>query len=169
MNKTAIFYAFHTNKTAKAAEKLIACWGKDKLDIINAEELTNEQFQAYDNYIVGVATWWDGELPNYWDELVPAIEDMDLKGKKFAIFGLGDQKCYTENFNDGVGLFADLVEAQGATLVGYTSANDYTFEGSKALREGNQFCGLCLDQENQSDKSDKRIEDWIKLLKKELK
>ncbi|MFV0521554.1 MAG: flavodoxin [Mangrovibacterium sp.] len=168
MSKTAIFYAFHANKTAKVAEKIIEAFGKEKLEIVNAEEVSEETFLAYDNYIIGVATWWDGELPNYWDEFVPAIDEMDLKGKKFAIFGLGDQECYGENFNDGVGLFAALVEERGATVVAYTSAEDYDFEHSEALHGENQFCGLCLDQENQPDKSGKRIEDWIRVLRTEF-
>lgn len=166
--KTVLFYGFHTVKTAKAAEKIADAFGRNQLDVLNAEEVSEEQFLSYDNYIIGTATWWDGELPNYWDEFVPAIEDMDLKGKKFAIFGLGDQKCYTENFNDGVGLFAALVEAQGATVIGYTSAEGYSFEASKALRQDNRLCGLCLDQENQSDLSAKRIKEWVKTLQKEF-
>lgn len=47
--------------------------------------------------IVGASTWFDGELPTYWDELVPELESLDLKGKKVAIFGLGDQKNYPDN------------------------------------------------------------------------
>ncbi|MFV0366192.1 MAG: flavodoxin [Mangrovibacterium sp.] len=164
MKNTALFYGFHTRKTAKTAEKIAEAYGREKLDIINAEEITEEQFLAYEHYIIGVATWWDGELPNYWDEFVPAIEDIDLSGKTFAIFGLGDQECYGENFNDGVGLFAELLEERGATIVGFTSTEGYNFEHSVALREGKQFCGLCLDEENQAELTDKRITNWVKSL-----
>ncbi|MFV0555126.1 MAG: flavodoxin [Mangrovibacterium sp.] len=162
--KTSLLYGFHTHKTAEAAEKIAAAYGKEKLEIINAEEITEAQFLAYDYYIIGVATWWDGELPNYWDEFVPALEEMDLTGKKFAIFGLGDQACYGENFNDGIGLFAQIIEQQGGTIVGYTSAEGYRFEHSEALRESNQFCGLCLDEVNQSELTDQRIAAWVNRL-----
>jgi flavodoxin I len=43
------------------------------------EEISEEIFTAYDQMILGVSTWFDGELPNYWDEFVPAIEDMNLE------------------------------------------------------------------------------------------
>ncbi|MFV0376617.1 MAG: flavodoxin [Mangrovibacterium sp.] len=168
MSKTAIFYSFHTNKTSKVSEKIIEAFGKENLDIINAEEVTEENFLKYTNYIVGVATWWDGELPNYWDEFVPAIDDMNLKGKKFAIYGLGDQKTYTENFNDGVGIFAELIESRGGQLVGFTSREGYNYEGSRAER-GNQFCGLCIDQENQPRLTKDRVEKWVEALKKDFK
>lgn len=168
MSKTAIFYSFHTNKTSKVSEKIIEAFGKENLDVINAEEVNEENFLKYDNYIIGVATWWDGELPNYWDEFVPAIEDLDLKGKKFAIYGLGDQKAYPENFNDGVGIFAELIESRGAKSVGFTSREGYTYESSRAER-GDQFCGLCIDQENQPRMTKDRIEKWVETLKKEFK
>lgn len=162
-----MFYSFHANKTSKVSEKIVETFGADKLEVVNAEEVNEENFLKFDNYIIGVATWWDGELPNYWDEFVPAIEDMDLSGKKFAIFGLGDQKGYPENFNDGIGLFANIIEAQGGKVVGYTSAEGYDFESSVALR-GDQFCGLAIDQENQARLTKKRVEDWVNQIKIEF-
>ena len=94
MKKTAIFYSFNTKNSSKVAEKIKKAFGESELETINTEELTEEQFLVYDNLILSVPTWFDGELPNYWDEFVPALEELDLKGKKIAIFGLGDQKGY---------------------------------------------------------------------------
>ena len=168
MKKIGIFYSFNSNKTAKIGEKVLEAFGKVDIEAINAEEVTEEKFTKYDNIIVGVPTWFDGELPNYWDEFVPALEDIDLNGKQIAIYGLGDQKGYPENFNDGVGIFAELVERQGAHVVGFTAREGYTYEGSKAER-GDQFCGLCIDQENQARLTKKRVANWVEQLKKEFK
>lgn len=168
MSKTGIFYSFHTNKTSKVSEKIVEAFGSENLEVINAEEVNEQTFLKFDNYIIGVATWWDGELPNYWDEFVPALEDMDLSGKKFAIYGLGDQKGYPENFNDGVGIFAELIESLGGKLVGFTSREGYTYEASRAER-GDQFCGLCIDQENQARLTKGRVEKWVEQLKSEFK
>jgi flavodoxin I len=167
MEKVGVFYSFSSNKTARLGEKIIITFGSELVEKVNAENVTVEEFLRYKNYIVGVPTWFDGELPLYWDEFVPAIKDMDLKGRKFAIYGLGDQKGYPENFNDGVGLFVELVTAQGADIVGYTAIDGYEFEGSIAVKNG-MFCGLCLDQENQAKLSDKRIANWVEQLKKEF-
>jgi flavodoxin I len=167
MEKVGIFFSYGSNKTSRLAEKIIEHFGSELIEKVNADSVTVEQFVKFKNYIVGVPTWFDGELPIYWDEFVPAIKDIDLSGRKFAIFGLGDQKGYSENFNDGVGLFADLVSHQGAVVVGYTDIEGYRFEGSKALKDG-RFCGLCLDQENQAKLSEKRISEWVEQLKKEF-
>jgi flavodoxin I len=167
MKKTGIFYSFNSNKTAKIGKKIAEAFGSANLEEVNVEDVTEEKFLSFDNIIAGVPTWFDGELPNYWDEFVPALEDLDLKGKKIAIYGLGDQKEYAENFNDGVGIMAEIFENCGGEIVGFTSREGYTYEHSKAER-GDQFCGLCLDQENQARKTQKRIDDWVKQLNKEF-
>ena len=94
MKKIALIYSFNTTKSKNAAKKIIAEIGEDKIDSLNAEEITGEEFLKYDKYILSLPTWFDGELPNYWDEFVPELEDLPLKGKTFALFGLGDQKNY---------------------------------------------------------------------------
>jgi flavodoxin I len=114
--------------------------------------------------ILGVPTWFDGELPNYWDEFVPAIEDLDMTGKKVAIYGLADQKGYPENFGDAVGLMANLLKQRGAEIVGETSTEGYTFESSRAIQNG-KFVGLILDQENQARLTQARLDMWIKQVK----
>ena len=88
MKKTAIIYSFNTKKTAKIAERIREAFNDENMDAVNVEEISEEQFLAYEQAILGVATWFDGELPNYWDEFVPALEDMDLSGRKYALFGL---------------------------------------------------------------------------------
>ncbi len=165
MKKTAIFYSFNTKNSSKVAEKIKQSYGESNLDTINAEEVTEEQFLTYDNLILSVPTWFDGELPNYWDEFVPALEEMDLKDKTIAIFGLGDQKGYPENFGDAIGIMANLVENQGAKVVGTTSTKGYTFEKSRGAKNG-IFYGLMIDAENQDDLTDERVNNWVKEIKK---
>jgi flavodoxin I len=165
MNKTAIIYSFNTKKTARVAERIREAFANDQLIPVNAEDLTGETFLSYNQIIMGVPTWFDGELPNYWDEFVPALEEMNLAGKKIALFGLGDQVGYPENFLDGVGIMANILEEQGATLVGFTPVEGYNFESSLALR-GDRFAGLAIDYENQGSMNKQRISAWVEELKK---
>jgi flavodoxin I len=167
MEKIALIYSFNTRKTSQAAEKIAQEFG-DSVEKINAETLTEEQFLSFKNMILGVPTWFDGELPNYWDEFVPAIEDFNLKGKTVAIFGNGNQKGYPENFVDGVGIMANLVKSRGAQIAGITSAKGYVFESSKAFEDG-QFLGLALDFENNASQMAGKVKKWVEQLKKEFK
>jgi len=167
MSKTAILYSFNTQKTTRAAKMIIEAFG-DRLEEVNVEEITVKQFMAFEHYILGVPTWFDGELPNYWDEFLPDLEELNLKGKTFALYGAGDQKGYPENYVDAIGLLANVIEERGGSLVGFVSTDGYDFESSKALR-GNKFCGLALDFENQARLVKPRIAKWVEQLKKEFK
>ncbi len=164
---TAIIYSFHTHKSKKVAEKVIEAWGKDKIEVVNAEELEKELLEKYDNFILSAPTWFDGELPNYWDEFVPDLEEMDLSGKKFAVFGLGDQKEYPENFCDAIGILVEIIEQCDGKVVGHVPAEGYTFESSRAKR-GDEFVGLPLDQENQARLTDERVKTWVEQLREEF-
>ena len=91
MKTIGLFYAMNAAKTSHIAEKIREDLGGVKvIEVVLIEKAWQNDFQAYDNMIVGASTWFDGELPTYWDELVPELESLDLKGKKVAIFGLGD-------------------------------------------------------------------------------
>ena len=167
MGKTVLFYSFNSTKTAKIAGIIHNAFTGVDIQLVNVEEVKTEQFHDFDNLIIGVPTWFDGELPNYWDELLPALEDLDFSKQKIAVFGLGDQKGYPENFCDGIGLMAEFFESKGAAIVGEFPLEGYTFESSKAVKNG-QFVGLPLDQENQARLTSGRIEQWVLLLKKEF-
>ena len=149
MKKIGLFYGTTTTKTASIAKKIKEAFGSDKVDLVSVEDAWKKDFESYDNIIVGVATWFDGELPNHWDEVRPELEALNLKGKKVAIFGLGDQVRYPENF------------------VGFTSIDGFNFEMSRAIRD-HIFVGLAIDKENQSKQTNDRIKNWVEQLKKEF-
>ena len=168
MKRTAIIYSFNTQKSQKVAEKIVAVFGEKNIEAINAEELTKDIFDKFDNFILSAPTWFDGELPNYWDEFVPDLEEMDLADKTFAVFGLGDQKGYPENFCDAIGILVEILEECGANIIGETSLDGYAYESSKAERDG-QFVGLPIDQENQARLTQSRVESWVVQLRKQMK
>lgn len=168
MKTIGLFYAMNAAKTSHIAEKIREDLGGVKVtEVVLIERAWQNDFQAYDNMIVGASTWFDGELPTYWDELIPELETLDLKGKKVAVFGLGDQKNYPDNFVDGMGILADAFQKAGAELVGYTSTDGYVFSQSRAVRDG-KFCGLVIDQENQPQLTAKRVADCCKQIKEEF-
>lgn len=167
MKKIGLFYGSSTAKTAAVAQKVKEAFHDIQVDIIPVENSGEADFEAYDHIIAGSSTWFDGELPDYWDEVMPVVTSADLKGKKVAVFGLGDQVKYPDNFVDAIGYLAEAFVNRGAILIGYTSAEGYNFNQSQALKKG-MFMGLALDIENQSDKTDERIRKWVDQLKSEF-
>lgn len=167
MKKIGLFYKTDSDKTALVAKKIQQEFG-NTIEIVPVENAWEKNFEAYDNLIIGTSTWFDGELPTYWDEMLPELKSLNLKNKKVAIFGLGDQVNYPENFVDGIGIMAEVLKDAGATLVGFTSPKEYQFERSRALKN-NKLLGLAIDLENQDDKTDRRVKEWSEQLKKEFK
>ena len=92
MKKIGLFYATKAERTSWVAEKIQKEFGKEKIETVPIEQAWQNDFAAYDCFIVGASTWFDGELPTYWDELLPELRTMKLKGKKVAIFGLGSRR-----------------------------------------------------------------------------
>lgn len=167
MSRIGLFYGKNANTTAEAAKKIRAAMGAVAVELMPIEDAWKDDFETCDHLIVGASTWFDGELPDYWDEVLPLFKALNLKGKKVAIFGLGDQENYPDNFVDGMGYLAKAFEAAGADLVGDTALEGYVFNKSEAVR-GGRFVGLVLDEDNQPELSEGRIKAWTEQLKKVL-
>ena len=168
MKKIGLFYGGTTAKTAVVALKIQEAFAENEVVLIPIEGATRKEFESFDNIIAGTSTWFDGELPTYWDEFLPEIESIDMTGKKVALFGLGDQERYPDNFVDGIGILAEAFTKSNAELVGFMPVSDYQFTQSRAVKEGH-FLGLALDVENQSEQTEERILKWVAELKKEFR
>jgi flavodoxin I len=164
--KIGIFYGSSTGQTELVAEKLQQLFGEENADLINVDGAVIKDLEKYPYLILGTPTWGVGEMQDDWEDFSEVLEKADLKGKKIALFGLGDQDTYPDSFADGVGILYEKVKDK-TKVVGRWNRNGYSFNESEAFRE-NVFIGLILDQENQADKTNERLEKWVEMLKKEF-
>ncbi len=164
MSKIGLFFGTDTGNTETVSETIVEkineLAGEDIVDLNEIFEKTASDIEEYDLLILGQPTWYDGELQGDWEEFLPEIKKADLKGKKIALFGLGDQYGYASYFCDALGVYADIIEEQGGELVGFTSVEGYEHDESKAQR-GDQFVGLCLDVDNEEDLTEERLDNWL--------
>jgi flavodoxin I len=165
--KIGIFYGSSTGQTEAVAEKLHRIIGEDKADIFNVDSAGREDLERYPYLILGTPTWALGDMQDDWEDFITTLEAVNLKGKKIALFGLGDQDTYPESFADGVGVLYDKIKGK-TTIVGEWPNAGYQFNESAALK-GKHFVGLIIDQENQSSKTDERLRKWVEILMKEFK
>jgi flavodoxin I len=124
-------------------------------------------FVRFENVIIGCPTWNVGELQSDWETFYDELENIDFSGKKVAYFGPGDQVGYPDTFEDAMGMLEEKITEQGGTTVGYWPREGYEFSESQALR-GDQFVGLVLDENNQSELTEECIQDWVAQLKQEF-
>lgn len=160
MSKTIVVYGSTTGTCEGIAQTLGEKLGAD---VINVSDLTADELSSADNLVLGTSTWGAGELQDDWYDGVSLVKLADLSGKKVAIFGCGDSASYSDTFCGGMKEIYDAAVAAGATVVGAVSTDGYTFDDSDAAVDG-QFVGLALDDINESDKTEERIDAWIPIL-----
>merc|ERR1712193_153968 len=94
------------------------------------------------------------------------LTSLDLKGKKVAIFGMGDQAGYADNYCDAMDELEECFKKQGAEIVGAWPTEGYEHEESKSVR-GDNFVGCAFDEDNQPDESEGRAQKWVEQIKGE--
>ncbi len=88
-----------------------------------------------------------------------------LSSKEVALFGCGDSESYCDTFCDGIGVLYEELKGTGCKFIGnHVPTGDYNFSSSTAVVDG-EFAGLPLDEMNESDKTEGRIDNWVKSLK----
>lgn len=156
-----LFYGSSTCYTEMAGEKIRQVIGEDRVDIFNIADTPIVQAEFYDYLIFGIPTWDYGELQEHWEDIWDEIDQVNFSGRKFAIYGLGDQIGYPEWFLDAMGYLHAKLVALGGIPCGYWPRAGYEFEASTALTaDGDYFVGLALDEENEFQLSQQRIETW---------
>ena len=137
------------------------------VELKNIVKVEPADFEKYSSFILGTPTLGEGELPENWDTFLPELDAMDFSDKTIALYGLGDQEQYAHEFVDGLGILFEKFEELGANIVGFWPTDGYEYTISRAELD-DQFCGLVLDQDNQSDLTRERLETWISQIKPAL-
>ena len=150
--RLGIFYAPSGGSVHKVARLI-----KQKLvdlqpDLFVISDVTPLRLLSYHNLILVCSSF------------LPKMLRIRLEGRKVAIVGLGDHVSYPNNFVDGMGILGRTIGEIGGQLIGETETRDYIFNDSRALQEG-KFIGLPLDEDYEADKTETRIDNWLKGLR----
>ena len=174
MTKVGIFFGTDTGNTRRVAKDIATALGADlAAKPVNIRNAKVTDMLAYDILILGTPTYGEGLLPGLstgnatesWEEFLPTLAGQDFSGKKVAIYGLGNQKSYPDEFVNAAYFLYEQFKQCGATIIGEWTTEGYNFQASKAVVDG-CFVGLALDQENQKDLTPDRLDVWLKMLAK---
>merc|ERR1712014_176305 len=162
-----LLYATQTGNCETVAGYIASEAGVEAADI---GDYSAEDLAEFDGLIVGCPTW-NTDADEYrsgtaWYYVIDDIKGTDLSGKTVAVFGVGDQEGYGDNFTDGIEELHETFKAAGAKMVGYVDAGSYNHSSSKSVR-GDKFLGCPFDEDNQSDLSQDRAKEWVAQLKSE--
>lgn len=159
MANIGIFFGTDTGKTRKIAKMIHKQLGEAAAAPVNINRATLADLLAYPALLLGTPTLGDGQLPGLeaggesesWAEFLQTLGDVSLQGKTVALFGLGDQRGYPDNFASGLRPLYDALRARGATMIGSWPNEGYEFSASSAL-EGSGLSGWCWTRITSSTK-----------------
>ena len=156
----AVIYGSAMGNTEGAANLIAEKLGVS--DVLNIADIDADKINSYDKIVVGTSTWGSGDLQDDWEAF--DFGSLKLQGKTVAVFGMGDSESYSDTYCSGMGKLAQKLKEAGANLVGSVSTEGYSFEASEAV-EGGNFIGLALDNDNQEDMTEQRIDAWVAKIK----
>ncbi len=166
-NVGKLFYGTMTGNTTSVAEAIQVALA-DLVDEARCiDRAKADDFRAADLLILGGSTWGDGELTDDWADFFPQLDQIDFNGKTVALFALGDQVGYGYNFVSAMKLLYDKVIERGARVIGNrVPVEGFDFSHSESIVDG-AFVGLVVDEMNEPELTDARIQAWATTIKQE--
>ncbi|MDR2361662.1 MAG: flavodoxin [Prevotellaceae bacterium] len=162
MSKTGIFYGSSSGNTESVAKRIAAKLGVASGDIYDIGVASSTgKLRDYDILLLGSSTWGIGDLQDDWEGVINLLPSA-VAGKKIALFGCGDSASYPDSFCSAVGKLYAAVKDH-AVVIGFTGTDGYSFDASEALVD-NRFVGLLIDEDNESNLTEQRIEQWAEQL-----
>ncbi|WP_114994318.1 flavodoxin FldA [Synechococcus sp. UW179A] len=163
-----IFFATSTGKTEDIADRLKELLGTDAKDVDSISGV--DELASAEALVCCIPTWNTGadeaRSGTAWDDLITEIPDQDFGGKPVAILGLGDSSGYGDYFCDAMEELYSAFKKSGAKMIGQVSPEGYTFDESKSVVDG-KFCGLPIDEDNESELTDQRLSSWVEQINSE--
>lgn len=167
MASIGLFYGSTGGSTHRVAKLVKNAFGDGEVELHSVESADPDDLEQYDRLIFGVSTYGKGSLQEFWADFIWELDDVDLAGKKVAIFGLGDQVEYPESFLNAMGTLYEKACELGADVVGFWPTEGYTFTGSTAVTNG-KFVGLAIDEDRQRSLTEERVAQWVAQLQQEF-
>lgn len=171
MKKIGLLYWPKKGNVESCANLIYKKFKPEEIEICSIDQVNTMNFDNYQMLIVGCSTvgadvWQGASDTNLWFDFFTKFTEKNLKGKPVAIFGLGDQVLYPDHFVDGMMLIKNEFDRVGAKLIGKWPTDGYDFTHSESIENG-VFVGLALDEDQQDELTNDRIDVWVKQLKEE--
>ena len=160
MKKITIIYGSTTGNTKNIAQTISKKLSTHEINLLDVSKATLEDIEKAPNLILGTSTWGVGDIQDDWDSFLPKLKKANLTGKIVALFGVGDSCSYADTFVDGMGILQEALSDANCQIVGDTSTDGHSFSESRAVKD-DKFIGLALDEDNESDKTESRLNNWL--------
>ena len=162
--KIGLIYGSDSGDTEEVSSKIAAKFNDYDITVLEIKNVDEKIILSFDFLIFGLSTWYVGELQSDWENYFEDFKKINFSGKIIALFGLGDQWGYEYNFVDAIGIIGKEIIANNGVIIGHWPIDGYEFEDSKGLINESEFYGLAIDEGNQYELTDIRIDKWCKMI-----
>tara|TARA_B100000925_G_scaffold59434_1_gene39650 strand:- start:4449 stop:4949 length:501 start_codon:yes stop_codon:yes gene_type:complete len=159
-----IIYGSNQGNTHAVSEKVSEKLGAS---LFNISDLEPEQVENLDFLIFASSTWGVGDLCDDWEMGLDKLDAINLEKKVISFIGLGDQMVYGSTFCDALRLIYDKIQARKLNHVGLWETESYEYDESQSIVDG-KFMGLIIDEDNEPELTDERIDKWVKQVQDEV-
>lgn len=119
MSKILLLYASTTGNTEliteAIAEQLIFHQHEVQIKSFDFDPIDVEEVLHYDAVLIGTHTWDDGELPYEVEDFYDDLEDINITGRIFGVFGSADS--FYNTYGGAIDLIADHAQSLGAEVL----------------------------------------------------
>lgn len=117
MAKVIMVFTSMTGNTEEMAEAIAQGVREQgvELDVKEVLDATATELEQHDGILLGAYTWGDGELPDDFLDFYDELDDVDLAGKKAAVFGSCDSSY--EKYGAAVDILIEKLQERGAEVV----------------------------------------------------
>ena len=163
MDKVHVIYGSTTGMTAALAERLAEDFGTRAINVAGADVAALEA----EALLLGSSTWGCGELQDDWYGGLDLLGNVDLTGKKVAVFGCGDSVGFPDTFCDALAILAEKAVERGAELIGRLPGAAFPDVSSRCLQDG-RLVGLAVDELNDQGGTAARLAAFEDAVRKDL-
>ena len=164
MKKIGVFYGSATGTTKRVAGRIAELLGVPAGDVHDVAEAAPSDVAPYDVLVLGTSTRGNGDLEEDWFDFLDGVEALDLKGKKVALFGCGDETM-EDTFCSAVGELRKRLASTGVEFIAPYDTIGYSFEHSEARPDNTvDAVGLLLDEVNHPELTETRLRGWTALV-----
>jgi flavodoxin I len=117
MPKAIMIFTSMTGNTEEMAEAIAEGVREQGIEL-NVKEVLDAvavELEQYDGILLGAYTWGDGELPDDFLDFYDELDDVDLTGKKAAVFGSCDSSY--EKYGAAVDILIEKLQERGAEVI----------------------------------------------------
>ena len=162
MKTIGIFYGSSTGTTEGIAKRIAEKLGVEDKDIHDVSNASPADVAPYEILLLGCSTWGAGDLQDDWDSYLGKLKKLDLSEKTVALFGCETQPLLATLSACTIGTIYSDLRNTGCKIHCAVSASGYSFDSSTACING-MFVGLPLDEMNEDDQTEGRIDQWLHL------